>query len=96
MGRLQCLVEVCCVSTHLWPAGKLLGPEAMATTRSAEQHQRLRELFSPMLQEASMSRMLPNIQRSVQAYMRDWAARGTVPAYTETLTLVFDVLVSLL
>jgi len=41
-----------------------------------------------------MSRMLPNIQRSVQAYMRDWAARGTVPAYTETLTLVFDVLVS--
>lgn len=79
-----------------WPEtiSKLLGPEAMATTRSGEQHQRLRELFSPMLQESSMSRMLPNIQRSVQAYMRDWAARGTVPAYTETLTLVFDVLVN--
>jgi cytochrome P450 len=66
----------------------------MATTRSAEQHQRLRELCSPMLTDASMSRMLPGIQHSVQAYLKDWTARGTVHAYTETLTLVFDVLVS--
>lgn len=65
----------------------------MATTRSAEQHQRLRELFHPMLMDESMSRMLPAIQHSVQGYMKEWAARGTVPAYTETLTLVFDILV---
>jgi cytochrome P450 len=65
----------------------------MATTKSKQQHQRLRELFSPMLTDASMSRMLPKIQSSVQRYMREWAARGTVPAYTETLTLMFDVLV---
>jgi cytochrome P450 len=65
----------------------------MATTKSKQQHQRLRELFSPMLTDASMSRMLPKIQGSVQRYMQEWAARGTVPAYTETLTLMFDVLV---
>lgn len=79
-----------------WPdtIGQLLGPEAMANTRSAEQHQRLRQLFSPMLRDDSMARMLPKIQGSVQRYMREWAAKGTVPAYTETLTLVFDVLVN--
>lgn len=65
----------------------------MANTRSAEQHQRLRQLFSPMLRDVSMARMLPKIQGSVQRYMREWAAKGKVPAYTETLTLVFDVLV---
>jgi cytochrome P450 len=75
-------------------AGTLLGPEALATTRSAQQHLRLRELFSPMLSDASMIRMLPKIQISVQGYMQEWAARGTVPAFTETLTLVFDVIVS--
>jgi cytochrome P450 len=75
-------------------AGQLLGSEAMAITKSAAQHQRLRELFSPMLMDASMSRMLPKIQGTVQRYMREWAARGTVPAYTETLTLICDVLVS--
>ncbi|KAF6256096.1 cytochrome P450 [Scenedesmus sp. NREL 46B-D3] len=79
-----------------WPEtlSQLLGAQAMATTRSAKQHQRLRELFSPMLMDASLSRMLPQIQGSVQRYMRDWAARGTVPAYTETLTLIFDALVN--
>lgn len=67
----------------------------MASTKDAKQHARLRELFSPMLSDAAMTRMLPNIQKTVQAYMKEWAARGTVPAYTETLTLLFDVLVSL-
>jgi cytochrome P450 len=65
----------------------------MANTRDAKQHQRLREIFSPMLKDDSMTRMLPKIQATVQRYMKEWAARGTVPAYTEFLTLLFDVLV---
>lgn len=38
--------------------------------------------------------MLPGIQRTVAAYLAAWSAKGTVVAYTEVLTLAFDVLVN--
>lgn len=66
----------------------------MANTRKPDQHKRLREIFGVMLSDEQMARVLPGIRSTVQKYLRSWAAKGTVPAYTETLTLVFDILVN--
>lgn len=80
----------------LWPdtISELLGAEAIAVTRSAERHGALRELFSDMLKDSEMERMLPGIEATVHKYLAQWAARGTVTCYTEMLTLIFDVLVN--
>jgi cytochrome P450 len=84
---------VLCTRQTLRHTGSLLGAQAMASTKDAQQHTRLREIFSPMMSDAAMTRMLPKIQATVQRYLKGWAARGTVPAYTEMLTVLFDVLV---
>ncbi len=42
----------------------------------------------------SLPRPLTKVQATVERYMADWATKGTVSGYTETLTLVFDVLIN--
>jgi len=79
-----------------WPKSisRLLGDEAMANLRDAEKHTALRKIFGVMLTDSEVERMLPGIQATVEKYMADWAAKGTVTGYTEVLTLVFDVLIN--
>lgn len=79
-----------------WPdtIGRLLGAEALAVTRSAEQHGALRKVFGVMLQDSEVERMLPGIQATVERYMAGWAKQGRVRFYEEALTMVFDVLIN--
>lgn len=75
-------------------AGSIIGPNSLATTRSKEMHQQLRQIFGVALTDTEMRRMLPGVQETVKSHMQCWSESGGVKCFDASLEVVFDVIVN--